>query len=75
MRITQPHHIIHVRLMLFRIQRIAQKNHKVYLIVLNLRSNLLLAPQMSRQALVYVQIRYLLYQSSRGTCGIQIILA
>ncbi len=75
MNIAQPHHVIYIRLMGLRGQRIAKKDHKVDLIMLDLRADLLLSAKMSGKELMHVQIGDFLNQPSRRPCRVKLVFA
>ena len=47
MNIAQPHHVIHIRFMGLRSQRISQKNDQINLVMLNLSDDLLFSSEMA----------------------------
>ena len=58
MNIAKSHDVIDIRLMLLAVaERIPEKNNKINLIVLDLRTDLLLSAQMSGEELVNIEIR------------------
>ena len=72
--IAELYAVIDIRLMGLGGQRISQENEKIDLIVLNLRTQLLAAAEMSRQKLMHGQVGHLFYQTSRGAGGVKLVL-
>ena len=75
MHVTELHHIVYVGLMPLGIERVAQKNQQIDLILFDLCANLLHAAKMAGQMLVDIEIGDLFDQSARRARCIELMAA